>query len=90
MLVWVVEKHNIVFYDYDRYIAGRNPIWLQKTMMVLVRMFERFGLQKKLGKANAMVCLPSFILWHQRDMEYIMMATRDEATFREKNCTRLN
>ena len=41
----------------------RNPIliWVQKALTMVVRIFERVGLQKNLGKTKVMVCTPGLI-----------------------------
>ena len=44
--------------------------WVETPMMVPVGMFERFGLQKNLGKAKAMVCPLGSIFVHQGDAAY--------------------
>ena len=40
---------------------GRNTIWMQTALTVMVRMFERVGLQKNLIKTKEMVCKLGFI-----------------------------
>ena len=40
-LVWAALDHNIVFYVDNGRIVGCNPIWIHKTLMALVKMFER-------------------------------------------------
>ena len=59
---WVAGEHKIIFYAYFVCIAGHNPIWFQRTLMVVVRLFKRVVLLTSLGKTNAMVCTPGF-LW---------------------------
>ena len=54
-------EHKIVLYANDSCIAGHNPIWVQTTLTSVVRMFERVGLLKNLGKTKAIVCTPGFI-----------------------------
>ena len=39
--VWVAGDHTILFYAYDRQIAGHNTIWVQTALAAMVRMFER-------------------------------------------------
>ena len=62
---WVVGHHNIVFYKNDGQIDVRNPIWVQKNLISMVRTFDRVGIQKNMGKTKAMVCTPGFILGQQ-------------------------
>ena len=38
-LGWVAVKHKIVFYKEYVRIMGRNTIWVQKTLTVIVCMF---------------------------------------------------
>ena len=53
----------------------------------MVRMFERVGLQKNLGKTKAMICKPWFI-WGQHGVEaYKRRATGEGPNFREKKVT---
>ena len=35
-LGWDMDKHNVVLYADDSHIMGQNPIWFQKTLMVIV------------------------------------------------------
>ena len=60
-LGWETGEQGKVFYaDYGR-IEGRNPIWVQKTLKTLVRMFEQVGLCKNLGKTKSKTFTPGFI-----------------------------
>ena len=58
---WVLGKHNIVLYEDDGRISGRNPLWVKTTLKAMVRVFERVGLQTNMGKTKAMVYTPGFI-----------------------------
>ena len=58
-------KHNIIFYEDGGRIVGNNPIWVQTTLVAVVRMFNRVRLLKNLDKDKAMVCNPGFI-WGQQ------------------------
>ena len=49
-LGWAAGEHIIVSYVVDVRIAGRKTIWVQTTLTAVVRIFERVGLQKNLGK----------------------------------------
>ena len=60
-MVWAEGEHNITLYEENVRIAGRNPIWVQTILTVVVRMFERVGLQTNLGKTKEMVGTHSFI-----------------------------
>ena len=63
---WSAGKHNIYFYADDGRIAGRNLVWLQKTLTAMVRVFDMVGLQTKLGNTKAMICTLGFI-WFQQE-----------------------
>ena len=39
-----IRKHTPFFYTDDGIIAVQKPIWVQKILIVIVRMFERVGL----------------------------------------------
>ena len=58
---WALVEHNIVFYAYDGNILVSNPIWVQTTLMVVVRMFGRVGLQTNLVNTKIMVYNTVFI-----------------------------
>ena len=61
MLGWKVGEHNIIFYYDKGCIWESNPIWVQTTLTAVVRMLDRMGLIKNLGKTKAIVCTPGFI-----------------------------
>ena len=60
-LGWVEGEQYIVFYADYVHIVRRNPIWLQSTLMTLMRIFERVGPYTNLGNNKAMTCTPGFI-----------------------------
>ena len=60
-LVWVAVDDYIVLYADNSRIEVCNPIWVQTTLTVVVRIFDRVGLQKKIVKTKAMVFNPVFI-----------------------------
>ena len=43
---------------------------MQKTLTEMVRMFERVGLQKNLGKTKTIVCTPGLVLVQQGAAAY--------------------
>ena len=45
---WEEGERKLVFYVYDRLIAGRYHIWLQYALMVTVEIFRRVGLDTNL------------------------------------------
>ena len=63
-LGWAEGKHNIVFYAYYSRKEGRNPIWVQMTLTLVVSVFDMMGLLKNIGDTKSMVCTPGFI-WEQ-------------------------
>ena len=58
---WAAGEHKIVLYADDCRIVGRNPIWLQKTLMVMVKTFEILGLKTNLGETKEIMCTTVFI-----------------------------
>ena len=78
---WAAGEHNIVFYADDGRIAGRNNIWVQTTLIAMVRTFERVGLQKNLGKTKVMMCNQGFIWVQHGTAAYKRRATGEGATF---------
>ena len=60
-LGWAAGKHNIVFYAYYSRKEGRNPIWVQMTLTLVVSVFDMMGLLKNIGETKSMVCTPGFI-----------------------------
>ena len=41
---WAAGEHNTRFYVDDGRIAGYNPIWSQKALTAMLRIFEKVGL----------------------------------------------
>ena len=66
----MASEHKIVFYAEDSRITGRNTIWVQNTLIVIVHIFERLDLQKNLRKTNMMVRTPGFILGQKCEAVY--------------------
>ena len=60
-LGWVARDHKIGSYADDDHIVGYNRIRFYMTLAEVVRMFERAGMQMKLGKTKVMVFTPCFI-----------------------------
>ena len=50
-----------IFYVDDGYIALRDPDFLQKALDMLVKIFQRTGLEINTAKTQAMVCTPGKI-----------------------------
>ena len=53
-----------IFYVDDRYIASRDPDFLQRAFNMLVAIFQRTGLETNIKNTQAMVCTPGRI-WVQ-------------------------
>ena len=87
---WVVGEKNIILYSEDVQIAGLNPNWVQKTLMAVVRMFERVGLKKNPGKSEEMVCTPGFIWGLRIEESYKWRATGEGGTFGERKGNRVS
>jgi hypothetical protein len=51
----------VAFYVNDGLIASRDPVWLQKSLDILVGLFERIGLFMNAAKMKVMVCIPGRI-----------------------------
>ena len=60
-LVWVAGESNLTFYADDRWIVGRDPDWLQESLVMTVDMFGRVELETNLEKTKAIFCTPGFI-----------------------------
>ena len=43
-LSWEAKEHNIVLYAYNGHIVACKPIWSQKPLTTVVRMFESVGM----------------------------------------------
>ena len=71
----------LVFYAKDVPIAGRNPIWIQGTLLTLMWMFERFVLYTNLGNNKAMTCTPIFKWGHMVQYKYKRQAMVEGTTF---------
>ena len=83
-------EQDIMFYANNGCIAGRNPIWVQGTLMTLVQMFERVGIDTNMGKTKFMTCPPGFI-WSQQGKEAYKRRVKGKgATFWGRNQTRVS
>ena len=45
----------MVFYVNGKNMSGKNLIWVQKTLTVIIKIFERVSLYTNPGKTKAMV-----------------------------------
>ena len=54
----------------DGLIASTNPVWLQWGFVVLIGLFEQFGLRNYVSKMVAMVCQPGPIYGQQSAAAY--------------------
>ena len=60
-LGWADGERNLIFYDNDRRILGRDHEWVQDSLLVTVEMFHRMELETNIEKTKAVVCTPGFI-----------------------------
>ena len=58
---WSEMEHNICLCADDGRIAGQDPIWVQTELTIMVRNFERVGLQTNLNKTKAMIFIQGFV-----------------------------
>ena len=80
------ETHNA----FDWLAGGRNPIWVQTTLTLMLRIFERVILQTNLGKTKATVCTP-FLIWGQQvESAHKRQVRRKGDTFWDRKGTRVN
>ena len=87
-LVLAEGEHNIIVYEDHIHIVGRNPIWVQTTLMVVIRMFVSVGLITNIGNTKAMVSTPGFVWIQQGTVAYKSRATGEGAMFWEWKKTR--
>ena len=89
-LVCEAVEHNIVFYADDSRIAGRNPICVQTTLTVVVRMLKRLVTQKKLGKTKVILCTQGFIWGKRGTLAYKRRDMGEGDTFWDQKKTRVS
>ncbi len=51
----------VAFYVDDGLVASRDPVWLQESFDILIRLFERIRLFTNASKTKVMVCIPGQI-----------------------------
>ena len=78
-LEWVAGKQNTIFYANDVRIAGRDHVWIQDAMLLMVAIFRRIGLETNLENTNTMVCTPGFIWGEWGEQEYKRRVTVEGA-----------
>ena len=61
VLGWEAGERNLVFYGNAVRIAGRDHVWVQYVLMVMVTMLRRIRLDTNLENTKSMVCTPGFI-----------------------------
>ena len=54
-------EHNLVFHADNMRIGGRDHIWVQDALTMLVTMFRQVVLEKILENKKALVCTPGSI-----------------------------
>ena len=67
---------------------GNNLIWVQTTLVAVVRMFNRVRLRKNIDKDKAMVCNPGFFWGQQGKAAHKRREKGEGATFWERKKTR--
>ena len=87
---WAAVEYNILFYVENVLILGRNPIWVQKTLTNMVRMFEMMVLKENFGGTKALVCNPGFIRGQQGTSAYKRREMVEGETFLERKRTRVS
>jgi hypothetical protein len=53
-----VAKMLVAFYVNDGLIASRDPVWLQESFDILIRLFEQISLFRNAPKTKVMICIP--------------------------------
>ncbi len=81
-----VVKILVAFYVDDRLIASHDPVWLQESFNVLIRLFERIGLFMNATKMKAMVCIPGQIQEGYTEEEYAGYKSPTETSANRKRC----
>ena len=66
---WAAVEQFFFHAENDR-IVGRNRIWFQTLLTATVRIFERVGPLKSIGKNKEMVCTPGFMWVQHGTAEY--------------------
>ena len=56
---WATGERNLVFYKDDGRILGRDHIWAQDSLTVIVAMFRRVGLDTNLENTKSLVFTPN-------------------------------
>ena len=57
----LIRERLIGFYADDGFLASRDPEWLQRTLTLLVQIFERVGLKTNAAKTKVMNFVPGHI-----------------------------
>ena len=83
-MVWTAGEINLVFYEDDSRISGKDQEWVQDKFTMTVSMFLMMGIGDKLEKTNAMVCTPRFIWEKWGETAYKRWATGERANFWER------
>ena len=60
----------VAFYVNDKRIASRDPVRLQESFDILIRLFEQIGLFTNAVKMKAMVCIPGQIREGKTEEKY--------------------
>ena len=89
-LGWASGERNLIFYEVDRWILGRDPDWFQDLLLVAVDLFFWVGMETNLEKAKGMVFTLDFIWGHIVKEYYKRRATGEGTTFMERKRKRVS
>jgi hypothetical protein len=51
----------VEFYIDDGLLASQDPVWLQESFDILIRLFEQIRLFRNAAKTKVMVCIPGWV-----------------------------
>ena len=57
----LVKVFLMLFYADDTIITHWDPDWIQESLNVIIKIFERIGLRTNPSKTKAMICVPGKI-----------------------------
>ena len=87
---WLAGERNVLFYDDDCRIAGRDHEWVQDALTVMVMMFRRVGLDTNHKNTKYIVCTYVFVWGNWSEEAYKLRSTGEGSMFREGKRIRLS
>ena len=84
----VLHQAPILYADY-RLVASTDPVWLQGAFDTLIRLFDRVGLWKNVGKTVGVICRPCYALGTQREADYKLKMNGEGLTYRSRQRLRV-